>query len=160
MVPLWYKSTVALAPQSKMLPARMPCMREVRRAGGGIWSSSLSRSGSTSRAAACSLSLSSLHAIHMKIQIQESSASLSGASLSTVHCRTAVCSLSLSSLHARGTSFTPLCDAALQDVRTLTAFPDYSVLLTTACRLLVQPAYNSHHCLGKFDTCEEDLLLS
>lgn len=61
MVPWWYKSTQARAPQSNMLAARTPSIRASNRCAGSMASNSCSRSGKTASAAAFSLSLSSLH---------------------------------------------------------------------------------------------------
>lgn len=61
IVPLWYKSTQAFAPQSKMLAARAPSDRERKRCRGSHASNSRSKSGNTSSAAAFSRSLSGLH---------------------------------------------------------------------------------------------------
>ena len=55
-----YRATHALAPQSKMLEARLPSMSVRRRSPGGMASSSRRRSGSTDKAAVFSRSLSSL----------------------------------------------------------------------------------------------------
>ena len=60
MVPPTYRSTHALAPQSKMLAARMPWTKDSSRSRALIASSSASRSGSTRSATEFSRSFSRL----------------------------------------------------------------------------------------------------